>query len=213
MIDPAKLIAGSTVVYGEAEFQRLYGEIVPIAADRVLVTEDGQRLSMAGRVFEFLHTPGHALHHHVIVDAASRGVFSGDTFGLSYREFDTAQGPFIVPTTTPSQFDPEQLVASIERIERQSPDAVYLMHYGRVRGIPRLAAQLKAQIGQFVEFSRRHAESSHAYEAIYADMRNLWLRLVREHGCSMSDSQIDELLGGDLGLNTQGLVSWLKRTS
>lgn len=212
MIDPAKLIAGSMAVYGEAEFQRLYGELVPIAADRVLVTEDGQRLSLAGRVFEFLHTPGHALHHQAIVDVVSRGIFAGDTFGLSYREFDTARGPFIVPTTTPSQFDPDQLIASIDRLQSCAPEAIYLTHYGRVRDVPRLAAQLKAQIGQFVEIAHRHAGESDAYERVQADMRSLWLRLLREHGCTLPEAQIDELLGGDLGLNTQGLLSWLKRT-
>lgn len=213
MIDPRKLIAGSMAVYGEAEFRRLYGELVPIAADRVVATEDGQQLSLADRVFEFLYTPGHALHHQAIVDVASRGIFSGDTLGLSYREFDTARGPFIVPTTTPSQFDPEQLIASIDRLQSRAPDAIYLTHYGQVRDVPRLAAQLKSQIGQFVEIARRHAGEDDAYERIQADMRSLWLRLLREHGCTLPETQIDELLGGDLGLNTQGLVHWLKRTA
>lgn len=213
MIDPAKLIAGSMAVYGEAEFKRLYGELVPIPADRVLVTEDGQKLSLAGRVFEFLHTPGHALHHQAIVDVASCGIFSGDTFGLSYREFDTARGPFIVPTTTPSQFDPEQLIASIDRLQSRTPQAIYLTHYGQVRDVPRLAVQLKSQIEQFVQIARRHAGKSDAYEQIQADMRSLWLGLLREHGCTLPEARIDELLGGDLGLNSQGLVSWLKRAA
>ncbi len=213
MIDPAKLIAGSMAVYGEAEFHRLYGELVPIAADRVVVTEHGQRLGLAGRVFEFLHTPGHALHHQAIVDTASGGIFAGDTFGLSYRELDTARGPFIVPTTTPSQFDPDQLIASIDLLQSRTPQAIYLTHYGQVRDVPRLAAQLKSQIGQFVEIARRHAGKNDAYEQILADMRSLWLRLLHEHGCTLSQSQIDELLGGDLGLNSQGLVSWLKRAA
>ena len=33
MVDPAKLIAGTVAVYGEAMYRELYGEIVPIAAD------------------------------------------------------------------------------------------------------------------------------------------------------------------------------------
>lgn len=213
MIDPAKLIAGSMAVYGAAVFKQLYGELIPIAADRVLVTEDGQKLSLAGRVFEFLHTPGHALHHQAIVDVESRGIFSGDTFGLSYREFDTARGPFIVPTTTPSQFDPEQLIASVDRLQSRAPQAIYLTHYGQVRDVPRLAAQLKSQIGQFVEIARRHAGKSDAHEQIRADMRSLWLGLLREHDCTLPEAQIDELLGGDLELNTQGLMSWLRRAA
>ena len=114
MIDPARLIAGSRAVYGPERFERLYGRIEPIEAGRVHVTRDGERLSLAGREFEILHTPGHALHHQVFVDLAHRGIFTGDTFGISYRELDSAAGAFIFPTTTPTQFDPAQLRASVE---------------------------------------------------------------------------------------------------
>src|ERR1700728_5488279 len=36
LIDPAKLIAASIDVYGEAVYRRLYGEIVPLPKERVL---------------------------------------------------------------------------------------------------------------------------------------------------------------------------------
>ena len=51
-----------------------------------------------------------------ILDPDTRELFTGDTFGISYRESDTAAGPFIFPTTTPPQFDPEQLRASVARL-------------------------------------------------------------------------------------------------
>lgn len=211
MIDPTKLIAGSMAVYGEAKYRQLYGELVPIPAGRVLTTHDGQRLSLAGRELEFLHTPGHALHHHVIVDLAHRGIFTGDTFGLSYREFDTENGAFIVPTTTPTQFDPEQLVASIDRLLSYEPQAMYLTHYSRVTGVLRLAESLKLQIRQFVTIARKHRDAANRHEAISGEMRVLWLELLRRHGCTLPDARIDELLGTDLELNTQGLIAWLDR--
>jgi len=213
MIDPSKLIAASIVVYGEAAFRQLYGDIVAIPAERVIVTEDGQKLSLADREFEFLHTPGHALHHHSIVDRYSRGAFTGDTFGLSYREFDTERGAFIVPTTTPSQFDPDQLIASIDRLQSFGLEAMYLTHYSRVTDVPRLAADLKFQIRTFVEFARRHAGAPQAYDLIREDMRSLWLQRAREHGCQLPDDEIAELLSGDLDLNAQGLVAWLQRVA
>lgn len=211
MIDPAKLIAGSMAVYGEARYRELYGELVPIPAERVVTTHDGQRLSLAGRELEFLHTPGHALHHHVIVDLAHRGIFTGDTFGLSYRELDTEKGAFIVPTTTPTQFDPEQLVASIERMLSYAPQAMYLTHYSRVTDVPRLAESLKLQIRQFVAIARKHRDDANRHEAISAGLRALWLELLRQHGCTLPEARIDELLGVDLELNTQGLSAWLDR--
>jgi glyoxylase-like metal-dependent hydrolase (beta-lactamase superfamily II) len=208
MIDPAKLIAGSKVVYGEERFARLYGELVPIPAARVRVVQDGEHYDFAGRDLQLIHTPGHALHHYAIVDAAHASIFPGDTFGISYRYFDTAQGAFITPTTTPTQFDPEQLIASIDRMLSFTPESMYLMHYSRVRDVPRLAESLRTQIREFVAITGRHANAEDRYAAIRADMLHLWLRLARQHECTQTDAQFERLLGNDLDLNTQGLVVW-----
>ena len=212
VIDPAKLIAGSIAVYGEDAYRRLYGEIVPIPANRDIVTADSQRIALADRVFELVHTPGHAMHHYSIVDCETASIFPGDTFGISYRELDTARGAFIVPTTTPTQFDPDQLIASIVRLLSYRPKALYLTHYSRVTDADRLAEQLTAQIRDFVAIARRHAGAADRATAIHEDMRLLWRRLAREHGCALPDEEIDVLLGPDLTLNTQGLIAWLDRT-
>ena len=211
MIDPAKLVGASKVVYGEEKYRRLYGDLIPIAAERVVVTQDGQRLSLAGRELEFVHTPGHALHHHSIVDLAHGNIFTGDTFGLSYRECDTEKGAFIVPTTTPTQFDPQQLIASIRRLAAYRPKRLFLMHYAGVTDVPRLADAMEHQIHEFVRIARTHAASPQREELIRADMRALWAGLLRDHGCQLSRESIDELFGDDLNLNTQGLLVWLDR--
>jgi glyoxylase-like metal-dependent hydrolase (beta-lactamase superfamily II) len=211
MIDPAKLIAGSRVVYGDERFGRLYGELVPIAAERVLIADDGAHVMLGRRDLELIHVPGHALHHYAIVDGAHASIFPGDTFGLSYRTLDTARGAFIVPTTTPTQFDPDQLAASIGRMMSYAPEAMYLMHYSRVTDLPRLAHALLTQIREFVAIAERHVEAPERYQAIRADMRALWLRLARAHGCTQPDAEIERLLEGDLDLNTQGLIVWIDR--
>jgi glyoxylase-like metal-dependent hydrolase (beta-lactamase superfamily II) len=210
LIDPAKLIVGTRAVYGDEQFERLYGDIVPIAAERVMTTQDGDRVELAGRPFELIHTPGHALHHQCIVDLDYSAVFTGDTFGLSYREFDTAQGAFIVPTTTPTQFDPEQLLASIARISGYGTEAAYLMHYSRVTQIPKLARDLEAQVREFVQIARRNADEPDAKDAMMKEMQALWRELARKHGVQFSDERIDALLRDDAELNSQGLVAWIE---
>lgn len=211
LVEPDKLIAASKIVYGEELYRQLYGEIVPIAADRVIETKDGQVLDLAGRRFEFIHTPGHALHHHCIVDRDHGNIFTGDTFGLSYRELDTDKGAFIVATTTPTQFDPDQAVASIDRMLGYQPKAMYLMHYSRVTDVPRLGAALRTQVRQLADIALRNANTPDPKAAIVAEMRALWLRLAREHGSTLSDEQIDAVLGQDAELNAQGLVVWVQR--
>ena len=211
LIDPAKLIAASIEVYGEALYRRLYGELVPLPKERVLVTHDLERLSLAGRQFEFVHTPGHALHHHAIVDLQHSGIFTGDTFGLSYREMDTAKGAFVLPATPPSQFDPEQLLHSVDRLAAYAPRYLYLMHYGRVTDVPRLAQDLKHQIREFARIALEHADSSDPASAIGSALRELWRDLARRHGCDFTDAGFDALLDKDVNLNVQGLIVWLER--
>lgn len=211
LIAPEKLIASSRAVYGDERFRELYGEIVPVAAERVRVTADGERLSLAGRPFVCVHTPGHALHHHCLVDLDHGGIFAGDTFGVSYRELDTDQGPFIVATTTPTQFDPEQLLDSVDRLLAYAPRAMFLMHYSRVTGAERLGAELKSDIRRLVEIARAHAGAADAESRIAADIRAAWLTRARRHGCTLSDSAIVELLDLDVTLDAQGLVAWTER--
>src|SRR5215469_13594806 len=179
LVDPTKLIKASIAVYGESIYRSLYGEPVPIPAERVRVMRDGERIDLAGGELLLIDTPGHALHHYSIVDVGNGNVFTGDTFGLSYRELDTEAGAFAVPTTTPTQFDPDQLIASIDRILGYAPQAAYLMHYSRVTDLPRLAGSLKAQIRELAAIARRNADAPDREAAIRADMRALWLGLAR----------------------------------
>ena len=211
MIDPGKLIVGARAVYGAERFHRLYGDILPIPAQRVRVTRDGDTLSLAGREFEILHTPGHAMHHQVFVDRAHACIFTGDTFGLSYRELDSPRGAFIVPTTTPTQFDPEQLIASVDRLASYSPEAMYLMHFSRVTDVARLAESLKGQIRDHARIAEQSAAAPDRAAAIRSGLSGLWRELAIRHGCRLTPERVVDLLEGDLELNTLGLLAWLER--
>jgi glyoxylase-like metal-dependent hydrolase (beta-lactamase superfamily II) len=212
MIDPKRLIAGAKAVYGEEPFRRMYGELLPIPAERVRAVQDGERVRLGGRTLELIHTPGHAQHHYVVVDSAHASIFTGDTFGISYRALDTHNGAFITPSTVPTQFDPEQHIASIDRMLAYGPESMYLMHFSRVTGVPRLAAELKQQITALARIARAHADDADPYPGIRADMRALWLTLARRHGISLPEADIERALESDLTLNTQGLIAWLART-
>lgn len=211
LIKPDRLIAGSKIVYGEAAFARLYGELVPLPAARVHEVSDGEQVRLGARTLELIHTPGHALHHYAVVDAAHASIFPGDTFGISYRALDTAQGAFITPTTTPTQFDPQQLIASIDRMLQYRPESMYLMHFSRVTDVARLGESLKSQVRELARVARTHAADADPAAGIRSDMLNLWLAAARRHGVSHSDAEIGRILEGDLELNTQGLVVWLQR--
>lgn len=209
LVDPSKLIAGTKAVYGEERYTQLYGDLVPIPKERVVTTEDGQRLQLGRRIFEFLHTPGHALHHHCIVDFGANGVYTGDTFGLSYRDFDVDGREFVMPTTTPTHFDPDQLHASVDRILARKPRAVYMTHYGEVKDVERLGRELHTGIRAFVDIARRHA-STPDREAVMREEMFRWLSVALDsHGYTGDRATRHELLDVDVELNVQGLIYWL----
>lgn len=214
LIDPAKLIAGVAEVYGAAAVARDYGEIVPVDAARVIEAPDRFALDLNGRRLLFLDTPGHARHHFCVVDEHSRGIFTGDTFGLSYRELDTENGEFVFPTTTPVQFDPEALHASIDRLVALRPKLLYLTHFGRITGVERAARQMHELIDAFANMARglRSAGTERHARLIQGQREILWPRL-RAHGCRLGADQLGSLLDMDLELNAQGLGVWLDRGS
>ncbi len=213
MIDPSALIAGATAVYGEEEMARSYGTIVGVPAERVRESADGMTVELAGRPLQFLDTPGHARHHHCLWDARTKGFFTGDTFGLSYREFDTEQGPWLLPTTTPVQFEPEKLRESVQRMLAYSPECMYLTHYGRVRDVARLGASLLAQIDRLVAIGRSLKDSPQRHEAIKQALLAEYVAITTAHGCRFSEAQLAEQLAVDLELNAQGMGVWLDKES
>ena len=152
--------------------------------NRIVAAEDGDRLTLECRTLQILHTPGHALHHFCVADADTHEVFSGDTFGVSYREFDTAAGPFIFPTTTPTQFDPQQLHASIDLLLALRPPAIYLTHYSRVDAVQKLGADLHADIDALVAIARRSAAAPRRTALIAERMFDHWSQRLDAHGCA-----------------------------
>ena len=212
LIDPTKLIAGSIQVYGEALYRQLYGELIPIAAERVLVVEDQQRLKLGRRTFEFIDAPGHARHHHCPIDLDHREVYSGDNFGICYHEFDTARGPFMLPTTTPVQFEPDALHATIDRLMSYQPQRIFQTHFGPVADLERLALDLHEAIVELVRIARLHASAPDRTERICEDMFRYFSARLDEHGYPGDLARRHELIDADMRLNTDGLEVWLNRS-
>ena len=211
MVDPERLIAGTIGVYGEEQTREMYGDIIPIDEARISIAEDGDWFEMNGRRFRALHTEGHARHHYVLHDPKARGVFTGDSFGISYRELDTARGAFIFPTTTPAGFDPGEAHKAVDRIVACEPEYLYLTHYSRVGDVERLAAEMHRGIDDFVELAMAHQDDADRDENIRAAMGEYLSRRLVEHGFKGDPDAMWAVLNIDIVLNAQGLVAWLQR--
>lgn len=210
MIDPARLVAGTVEVYGADEARRMYGEIVPVPAERVVETPDGASVSLNGRRFEFIDTPGHARHHVCIVDERSGHIFAGDTFGLSYRELDVDGRPSIFPSTTPVQFDPPALHASIDRLLARAPEAIYVTHFGQVTDVQRCGADLHRLIDAHVQLARDCRDAGPERGArLREGVRALLVQEARRNGWPVSGQALFDLFELDIMLNADGLAAWL----
>ncbi|WP_158884711.1 MBL fold metallo-hydrolase [Rhodanobacter sp. L36] len=211
MINPSVLWAGASAVYGEKIMRETYGELRPVDAARVVEAADGHIVNLGDRSLLCIDTPGHAKHHLTVYDERASACFTGDVFGLSYRELDTANGPFILPTTSPVQFDPDALHASIERLVALKPEWMYLTHYDRVGNAEKLAVDLHDQIDAMTTLALAAKHDAHRHEALVEALTDLYARRAAAHGCRHSRDELIELLGMDIELNAQGLEVWLGR--
>ena len=212
MIDPSKLQAGATVVYGEEEFSKHYGHLVPIPAERVIAANDGYVVNLNGRELVFYDTPGHANHHGCIFDSNSQYCFTGDTFGVSYREFDTAQGPWGFLPSTPVAFSPDDWHNSLNKLEALNTRAMLLTHYGIVTDLVPLFAQMRASLQWLRELALAHTNTGENRVAILQEaILQQWLMELQTRGCEVPESEVRALLAVDSDLTAQGLDIWLQR--
>ena len=214
MIDPSKLIAGTVAVYGEEKFKQLYGELKPIDAERVIEAPDNFELTLGERRLRFLDTPGHARHHFCVYDEGSQGIFSGDTFGLCYKEITTEAGPFIFPTTTPIQFDPPALLQSIDRLMDLKPKQMYLTHFGDIEPTDAVVNQLKKRIHDFTEIAltEKHYNNDRL-QRIEQSLKDYLLAELTAMQCHQPVDFLEQFLRNDISLNAQGLDIWIEKIS
>ena len=210
MADPRKLVAGTVAVYGEARTRRLYGEIVPVPAGRIIEAKQGLVIRLAGRELSFLDTPGHAKHHVCVIDGRSGHIFTGDTFGLAYNELERDGRRFVFPSTTPVQFDADALHRSVDLVLSHEPDAIYVTHYSQVRDVPRLGDDLHRLIDAHVQVALREKNAGACrHERIKEGVRQIVLDEAQRQGWTLTQRELMHVFDMDIELNAQGLGVWL----
>ena len=206
LVDPSKLLAGAMAVYGEDSFKRLNGEILACPQERSFAAEDGSSVDLNGRRLQFLDAPGHARHHLVVWDERSRGFFTGDVFGLGYPQLAVGDKTFIVPTTTPVQFDPQAWHTTLAKMAAYEPHYMYLTHYGRVENPATLSRELALRVDAHAALGEQHSAlpedqlASKLGDALFAE--------YQAAGGQHPRTLFDKVLGMDLTLNAQGLRFW-----
>jgi len=198
MIDPTKLLASATRLYG-VHMDRLWGAFHPVPAARLRVLAGGERLDVGGRSYDVAYTPGHASHHVSYLDTGSGVAYAGDTAGVRIA------GGYIKAPTPPPDIDLEAWEQSIQIYERWRPSSLVLTHFGSVDQVSdhlrelrsvldRMSRQVKAtlesegtdeeRIRRFSEDMRADArqalsEADAASAEAAAPFDQLWMGLAR----------------------------------
>lgn len=210
MIDPARLIAGSIDVYGEKLFAQLYGEIKPVDEARINIAEDLDQYYLGNRQLLFIDSPGHARHHFCIYDDQSRGIFSGDSFGIGYPPLKHHRWG-LIPTSSPVQFDPPALKNTIDRLVSYAPVQMFLTHFGGIDSPAQKSVNLKQWIDDYVVLCETiDPVDTESEQKLEDEMRNLIFGRLSDSGLGEEDLRF--ILDLDIKLNCQGLAIWWRTT-
>jgi glyoxylase-like metal-dependent hydrolase (beta-lactamase superfamily II) len=215
LADPSRLIAGAKAVYGD-RFEALFDPILPIPSDRLEAMEDGGKLKLSDKcTLAFFDTPGHANHHFSIYYPPENGMFTGDTAGIFYPQLFREGVEFYLPSTSPNQFSPEKMLASISLYESKNLDCLFFGHFGMSRNPAEAYFQVRSWLEIFIEEAEAsfHGTSSHNEAAAVLIARRLKKR-VSAHLSQMGiaeDHPIFSLLSLDLEVSAMGLADYLAK--
>ncbi len=158
LVDPSKLLASATRLYGEENMQGLWGEVLPVPAERVRQLEGGEALDVPSGArggFRVAYTPGHASHHVAYLHESSGTVFSGDVGGVRIAQ----AGPVLAPTPPPD-IDLPAWRTSLDRIEAWRPSAIAPTHFGRYEDVLEHLGQLRERLAEWERLAAAGEEAA-----------------------------------------------------
>jgi glyoxylase-like metal-dependent hydrolase (beta-lactamase superfamily II) len=155
LLDPSRLIDSAARVYGPL-LDGLYGRMLPVAEDRLVAAADGHRVDVGdGRFLTMVDSPGHAKHHHAVLDEHTGTLLVGDAVGVRLPDFGVLR-----PATPPPDFDLEQATASLRRFAELRPERVVLTHYGPVDEPLATLAEAEGMLHDWVGVAERTMRES-----------------------------------------------------
>ena len=150
LVDPTRLIDSAARVYGPL-LDGLYGRMLPVPQDRLVAAADGHRVDLgAGHFLTLVDSPGHAKHHHAVLDEQTGTLLVGDAVGVKLPDLGILR-----PATPPPDFDLEQATVSLRRFAELRPQRVVLTHYGPVENPLETLAEAEEMLHQWVDVAER----------------------------------------------------------
>ncbi len=214
MVSPEKLIESVKNVYGENKYKEMYGDILPIEKNRIHSVQSIETLNLGDRELFLFETLGHAKHHISIFDKKTKTIFSGDAFGIGYPDFTFGSEHILFPSSSPTQFDPESAIDSINRIVKLKPENICLTHFGSIKNISSAADQLKDWIEFIVKKGNELYSSGLRYKVLSDNLEKIiyerFESIIKKHReCNLTEEE-RKLLEIDFTLNAQGAALYIE---
>jgi glyoxylase-like metal-dependent hydrolase (beta-lactamase superfamily II) len=146
MIDPARLLASATRLWGD-QMDAVWGAFQPVPAANVSVLKGGERLELSGRAITVAYTPGHAKHHVSFLDEHTGMAYVGDTAGVRVNDY-------LIAPTPPPDIDIEGWQQSLDTIDAWQPVSLFLTHFGPVSPARAHLARFRTTVATAAETSR-----------------------------------------------------------
>jgi glyoxylase-like metal-dependent hydrolase (beta-lactamase superfamily II) len=205
-IDPSKLIASATAVYGEATMKEWYGTIFPCEPARVVVVQDGDEILFQDLILETKHLRGHANHHLVVFEPETQTLFSGDSFGVAYPEITKRHSDVILASTSPTDFDGIAAIDAVNWIEAKHPHQIALTHFGFFpeAKIKTAAQTLRDQIQYSMDLMQEVLSENLTVEQTEKRLQNFIVQYFKTKGVDLDAADLKHL-HIDLKVNAQGI--------
>ena len=158
MIDPEKLLASVTRLYGD-QMDAIWGAFQRVPASQVTALAGGERLEAGGTSIRVAYTPGHAKHHVSFLDERSGMAYVGDTGGLRIV------GDYLLAPTPPPDIDIEAWQESLNLIDAWRPVSLFLTHFGSITPARAHLARFRTTLTQQAEVVRLALQEGGTEEA------------------------------------------------
>jgi len=205
MIDPERLLASATRLYGNA-MDRLWGEVRAVPPDAIVALAGGERLEVGGCELQVAYSPGHASHHVSYFNADASIAFVGDTAGIKMTP-----GGYVLPPTPPPDIDLEIWDASLGRIEAWHPRTMMLTHFGPAAPCGPHIAEVRDHLAftaDLVRASLARDEDDESREAWFTEQLRLELRR------RLGEGEVHAYeVAGPFDLNWRGLARYFRKRS
>jgi glyoxylase-like metal-dependent hydrolase (beta-lactamase superfamily II) len=202
MLNPEKLIASATRIYGE-KMDTLWGEFLPVAEDRLHIPQDAEEIVIGDLKFLPVNTPGHAEHHYCYL--FEDVCFSGDIGGVRIPGFAYMRAPM-----PPPELHFGKWRESIKRLRSLKLKGIAPTHFGVFDDVDWHLTELQKDLDEAEKWLEETMPKDPDIESLRAQFESWMDEQARAQNLSPDVYQA-YTLANPLGMSADGMIRYWKK--